>query len=601
MGLTLRWYQQEAVEAGTAAIEAGESGGIILPTGSGKSVVIGGLINACAKKNMRTWVLTHSLELIEHGARAIERAAGVNCGIVSASIGRDDSWAPVMIGGVATIARRLRSMPVPNLIIVDESHRIDLSAENGQYARVLDHAPDAPLITLTATPWRHKVGYIYDNDGRLGRTIYSAIDYQSIGRMVGDGYLSPLINAAPDIQIDTSAVKTVAGDFEAASLGKSVVQRLPSIIAHALQAAQSCRRCLLYTPSLDSADMAVVLLRSHGETAHVIHGELQIDERRRRLAEHRSGNVRWLVSVGVLTTGYDDPAVDCLVIARPTKSTVLHVQIIGRGMRPHPDKTPCLVLDYSGNIERLGPVDDPVPPRKRGKNEGPGMAPTRRCIQRPQCEAVMHVSVTTCPACGAEQPPPDKGRELRTHASTARVMRAHAPVSADDLRLIRWGAFRPVVVLREGAQIRRTNDGIEFVVCKTLGAGSIQMTPSRLAAIGVTASRPTDIIAALPDAAPMCLKLSENGRESVCGWPDRNALYGPCHHPIIGREIQTSITGRQPRITRADSDVLGEKQNRLLATIAGYSHIIKKALDNRNMTYVEWLSSIRKPLTNGNN
>ena len=397
MSLTLRPYQAEAIDAGNAY--TGKAGIIALPTGAGKSIVIASMVDHALKQGQRVLNAIHNGELVRQNGAAIERLTGRKVGIVSASVGRSDHARDAVVCSVGSAYRTIREMGRFDVVIIDECHLVSASGST-MYGRLLEgvrhNNPDMTLIGQTATPWRMDGPLI--GGGLWQDMIFDGCSQERFAGMVNDGYLSPLV-AGPRRVIDFNGVRTGSnGDFREDDSGHKIEPILPRLIGDMLTDSEGRRKGLIFCPTVKTAEMTVEMLRERGETASLVTGATPKGERKAIIESFRAGSGgRWLVSVSALTTGFDVPDVDVLCILRPTKSSALNVQILGRGTRVHPDKVDCLVLDYAGNIERCGPIDAPIIPER--KVAGGGQAPTRVC---PCCEQECRASAKACPTCGYE-------------------------------------------------------------------------------------------------------------------------------------------------------------------------------------------------------
>ena len=207
---------------------------------------------------------------------------------------------------------------------------------------------------LTATPYRLDGGRLTRGKDKL----FSSIAYElPVQRLVDAGHLVPVVTPHVSLGVDTASVKTRGGDFVASDLDKPAQKITREALAEAKVLAKDRRAWLVFCVSVEHAKMAVAELMDleFGRVA-LVTGETPAEERDRIVKQFRAGEIRAVVNVDVLTTGFDAPICDCLVVLRPTQSTGLYVQMIGRGMRTHPGKTSCLLLDYGTNVERHGPI-----------------------------------------------------------------------------------------------------------------------------------------------------------------------------------------------------------------------------------------------------
>ncbi len=336
----LRDYQRTAVNNVLREFETRQSTLIVMPTGTGKTQTFGALAKHWQRG--RVLVLSHRDELIE---QARKRLAIMTGEFVDVEQGKFRSQgARLVSGSVQTLCRLPRlSKFAPDyfgLIIVDEAHHVVAPT----YKRVLRYFPGAYKLGVTATPDR-------------GDAIALEMMFQSVAFMyelqqaIDDGWLVPVdVKTVTVGAIDLSAVRTVAGDFNQGQLDAvmSSEEALHGIVRPTLEQSGD-RRTIIFTTSVDNAHrMAEIFNRYKPNSARALDGETEFGLRRDILRGHKAGEFQYLVNVGVLTEGYDDPAVACIVMGRPTKSRALAAQMIGRGLRLYPGKASCLVLDFKG-------------------------------------------------------------------------------------------------------------------------------------------------------------------------------------------------------------------------------------------------------------
>lgn len=350
--LPLRPYQREALDAVKRDFVEGGifRTAIVLPTGGGKTVCFAHQAKEWLDEHPadRVLVLVHTDELVEQSAKKIrDIAPHLVVGIVKAS--RNEVTADVIVASVQTLAKAKRLMQVRSvsLIIVDEC---DLSAAPS-YQNIMrglgafDETPKAKVVGYTAT--------FYRADGKpLGRTYESVAFTRDISWFIRKGYLIPPRGKAVEVpDLDLSKVKATKADYREGELGEALAESLaPELVAKAINEHAADRKVLAFFPTVASAYVFAAAIEDAGIEARVIHGGLSTQDRRDALAWHRRGTV--LVNCMILTVGYDDPEVDCIVIGRPTKSKRLYVQIVGRGLRVDPsrpyDEQDLLLLDVVG-------------------------------------------------------------------------------------------------------------------------------------------------------------------------------------------------------------------------------------------------------------
>ncbi len=429
----LRTYQREAIDAVHAYWNNGGGNPLIdLATGTGKSVVLAQLVRDVVEQfDARVLVLTHVKELVEQDLAATLRLwpecpAGIN----SASLGRRDTRAQVLFASIQSVFRLDHSaLGKRHVVIVDEAHLVP-RAGDGMYLslinRLREGEPDMRVAGLTATPFRLDSGRLDEGDGRL----FDDIVYTyGIGEGVRDGYLSPLrsLNGASG-QIDATKVARRGGEFipgalEAATNTDALVKAAVEDMVHR---GEDRRGWIVFCTGLDHCEAVRAELVRRGIAVASVTGETPRDERARAIRDFKAGRLRALTSVGVLTTGFDAPHVDLIAMMRPTLSTGLYVQMLGRGTRLASGKSDCLVLDYSGNVRRHGPVDAIEAARNERKAKGAAAEKTDvdtvRAKECPSCGSLVALRTMECADCGHAWPVEPK-HEAKPDAEAAVMVR----------------------------------------------------------------------------------------------------------------------------------------------------------------------------------
>lgn len=356
----LRPYQEEAVAATLDYFRKQRDPGLlVLPTGAGKSLVIAELARIAKG---RVLVLAHVKELVEQN-HAKYASYGLEAGIYSAGLDRKDSAEKVIFGSIQSVARahpQFFSQAAFSLLIIDECHRVSLE-DDSQYAQVIKqlqaHNPKICILGLTATPYRLGFGWIYQYNHRgIMRTSESrffkkCIFDLSLRSMIRAGYLTPPIKIdSPVAGHDFSRLKARWGSSfsmnEVESLLKDQGRITPGIVSNIVETASDRRGVMIFTASVRHAEEIMSYLPR--ELSAIVVGDTPTPERDRIIESFKQRQIKFLVNVSVLTTGFDAPHVDLIALLRPTESVSLYQQIIGRGLRLSPDKVDCLVLDYTG-------------------------------------------------------------------------------------------------------------------------------------------------------------------------------------------------------------------------------------------------------------
>lgn len=413
--MNLRAYQQRAIADTRAAIARGSRAPLlVLPTGGGKTIIFSVIAQSAAAKGNRVLILVHRRELI-HQASSKLSWIGLEHGIIAAGVPALD--APVQIASVQTLARRLPCIDwQPALIIIDEAHH----ATAGQWERTLQHWPAAYRLGVTATPCRLD-----------GRGLRSAFDHLVLGPSMADlitaGYLTSARIYAPPVVADLSGIRTRAGDYAndqaAAAMDRPTVTG--DAIAH-YQRLAAGQQAIAFCCNVAHAVSVCDAFKTTGISAALLLGGT--GDRDQVVANFAAGIVRVLVTVDVVSEGFDVPAASCAILLRPTQSLGLYLQQVGRVLRPAPGKPHALILDHVGNVPRHGFPDDLREwSLAEGvvKRSGTAAPSVRTC---PSCFAAFKPA-PICPCCGAACAPPPRmirqqDGELKELARQA-VQRAH--------------------------------------------------------------------------------------------------------------------------------------------------------------------------------
>ena len=384
--IALRDYQLGALDAIEQAAAHGVRRPLVaLPTGTGKTVVFA---EAIRRRGGRSLVLAHRDELISQAAdklRMVDPSATI--GTVKAE--RDEHAAPVVVASVQTLARERRLARIGRdwrTVVVDEAHHA--TAES--YGRILEHVgafgePGPLTLGVTATPERA--------DGTPLGEVWEEIVYRAdILEMIRAGYLADLRAVRVQIAADLDAVHTRAGDLVAGELEDALREaNAPEHAVAAYLEHAAGRKALVFTPTVRLAHEIAEAFQAAGVAAEALDGTTDLDERRGILERLHTGRTMVVCNCAVLTEGFDEPSIDCIVIARPTKSRPLYVQMIGRGTRTWPGKADCLVIDLVGSTTRhdlIGVADlFGLDPRDLSSGESVEEATERRERARAEEEA----------------------------------------------------------------------------------------------------------------------------------------------------------------------------------------------------------------------
>ena len=347
MSIALRPYQLEALTAIEAAAARGVRRPLLqLPTGTGKTVMFPELGR---RRGGRMLIIAHRAELLDQ-ARDKLLLADPTAEVGTVKADRDEHTAPIVVASVQTLSRpeRLqRVTPDFTTVIVDEAHHA--TAES--YGRLLEHfgsfADDGPLtLGVTATPER--------GDGTGLDEVFEEIVYQrTILSMIREGYLCDLRAVQVRLKADFSGLHTRAGDFIEREVEELMLAAdAPGHVVAAYQAHAAGRKALAFTPTVALAHEMADCFSAAGIPAEALDASTSADERKAILARFREGKTRIIPNCAILTEGYDEPSIECIIVARPTKSRPFYQQMIGRGTRTYPSKKDCLILDVVGATTR---------------------------------------------------------------------------------------------------------------------------------------------------------------------------------------------------------------------------------------------------------
>ncbi len=429
--MKLRPYQEAAKAAAYDYLQNQDGNPCVeIPTAGGKTPIMAHICRDAAQRNMRVLVLAHKRELLEQTADKLHQVCPeVKFGIYSAGLKRRDTEQSIIVAGIQSVYKRACELDRFDLIIVDEAHLIPTEGE-GMYRRFHSEArtvnPKVRVVGFTATPYRLKTGMICEPDNILNDICYSI----GVRELIDDGYLCPLISKSGRHQARTDDLHIRGGEFVSVEVEELMDKEelVQSACAEIAEKTTDRGSVLIFAAGIGHAQHVQQMLGNHGLECGFVCGNTRIAERDRLLRQFRDGQLKYLVNVDVLTTGFDATNIDCVSILRPTKSPGLYYQMVGRGFRLHPGKKDCLVLDFGENIPRHGPVDD-IRVTTNGRGEGK-IAPTKDC---PECGASVATASSVCPDCGYEFPPPE--REMHEPKATdAEILSEQLPIFNYEVR-----------------------------------------------------------------------------------------------------------------------------------------------------------------------
>ena len=342
--MDLRPYQEEAR---SAIFESWDSGVmktlLVLPTGTGKTIVFSKVAEECVRHGDRVLILAHRGELLDQAADKIQKSTGLGCAVEKADQTCLGSWFRIVVGSVQSLMRESRLAQFPSdyfrTIIVDEAHH----CLSDSYQRVLGYFSESKVLGVTATPDR--------GDMRNLGEFFENLSYEyTLPKAIKEGYLCPIKAVTIPLEIDMSTVAIQAGDFRASDIDSALDPYLEKI---ADEMATYCadRKTVVFLPLIATSQKFTDILNLHPEFRAVeVNGNS--DDRAEVLQDFAAGKYNVLCNSMLLTEGWDCPDVDCIIVLRPTKVRSLYSQMVGRGTRLSPGKDHLLLLDFLWHIER---------------------------------------------------------------------------------------------------------------------------------------------------------------------------------------------------------------------------------------------------------
>jgi DNA repair protein RadD len=429
--MKLRPFQEQGVQSLRIALARYMRTMLYSPTGSGKTEMAIAIVKSALAKGKRVIFLANRIHLVEQASRRFY-ASGIEHGIIQGENTRD-THQPVLIGSIDTVARR--GFPDCDLILIDEAHAV---AGSQNFRQVVFGNSNRKIIGLSATPFSAGLGKRYAElgDEALFQELVVAAH---IGDLIELGYLVDADFYAP-ADPDLTGVKTKRNafgetDYSDTDLGKAVDKPdlIGDIVAHWFKLAKNTPT-VVFASNIAHSKHIVEQFRAAGVTAEHLDCYTDDDERRAILGRIASGETTVTSNVGILAEGWDFPACRTLILARPTKSLIRYLQMIGRVLRPAPGKERALVLDHSGTVKRLGFATDDLPlylhdgrPAQQGKGQERKEPLPKPC---PKCAFVKPAKVHACPKCGFA---PERQSEIVVGAGElVQVKRSKKPIRKES-------------------------------------------------------------------------------------------------------------------------------------------------------------------------
>ncbi|MGB0848220.1 MAG: DEAD/DEAH box helicase [Thiolinea sp.] len=429
---TPRWYQRSAIDETWLWLTKNKGDPVIvLPTATGKALCIAMFIKEAlqAYPGTRIGMITHVSELIEQNHLESSEywpdAPLGTFGINSAKLKTRNTDSPVLFAGIQSVYNKAMQLGHFDLLLVDECHRIPKTGE-GQYQTFIKKCreinPSLRVVGFTATPYRMGLGYVY-GPGK----IFNDVSFElGIKDAIDQGYVCPLISTVADVQADVSKLHLRAGEYIDSEMDDMFDSMAPAIVDEIIAKGVNRNHWMVFTPGVKAAEHFNEEFLRRGVSSVCITGNTSNSDRSRWVNEYKNGQHQCLVNCGIFTEGFNYTKIDLVALALSTKSPGKYVQIIGREFRIDPEKDNGLVLDFGGNIEEHGPIDNVNPPVDRSLKRCPACgkmvpsedkfckhcthifipegAPVKKC---PECETDTHAGAKICDCCGYEFPPPE--------------------------------------------------------------------------------------------------------------------------------------------------------------------------------------------------
>ena len=435
----LRDYQIRAIRETYSWLDENEGNPcIVAPTGSGKGWICAGFCEDLLKysPDCRILVLSHVRELLTQNAEKLLQAwPNAPVSLYSAGLKSKEINA-ITIAGIQSVWKKSDELGIVDFIIVDEAHTIS-NTDNGMYRELIKALksanPSMRVIGMTATPYRLGQGLLTEGKEAIFQALIEPV---SIEELIKRGYLAKLTSTFTALHMNTDGIKKIQGDYDQRELEMHINTNDTNhrVVSETIERAQGRKSWLVFCAGIAHAEAMRDEFIAQGVNAAMITGKTPNSERTKIFDDFRAGKITALTNVGVATTGFDHPDIDVIVMARPTLSPGLYMQMSGRGMRikspGHPSD--CLILDFADNITRHGPITKIIPPRRsiarKKKSEITLGGLFKTC---PKCKKTVLKRLRECPHCGYVF------KDLSALNLTADIMGAET-TTANRMKVTKW-------------------------------------------------------------------------------------------------------------------------------------------------------------------
>lgn len=429
-----RAYQQEIEDAVIDYLFEEEGNPVVAsPGGTGKSYVMAKLTRRFVTEweGTRVILLAQDAKLLDQNCNELMRLwPTAPAGIYSSGLKMRDTRQDIIFAGIQSVAKRASEFGKRHIVIVDECDQISHKEET-LYQRFINDLkrvnPRLRVIGFTATPYRLGMGCLTNLD-LWDKVVIDLTKTERFNWFVEQSYLSPLVTKKPTMEMDLTNISIKGGEFDAHDMQEvaDTDELNKAVVDECIRYGKNRKHWLVFSSGVKHGHKLAKLFNSRGIPTLMLSGDDSMADRQAGEEAFKTGKVRCLVNCGLYGRGWNFPALDLIAWVRATQSTALWIQGTVRGTRTAPDKEDCLVLDFAGNIRRLGPINDPIVPLPRRKGDAvKGEAPVKEC---PECHSYLHTRVMVCPDCGYQFPPPST---IKRNASEDEIMASGKPLEPD--------------------------------------------------------------------------------------------------------------------------------------------------------------------------
>lgn len=443
-----RWYQTEASQALYDSVKSDPQCNpvVVVPTGGGKTIILCQVIDLILSDDPseNVLVLSHDKRILRQNHEALENYFEMDVGLYCSGMG-SKTIKKITVASIQSIYKKPEMFDRFGKILVDECHLVTID-QAGMYRKFLAALNGHQVAGLTATDFRTGYGYIHKGEDALfNHVAYDLSSTENFNRLVDEGYLSELFAKPTAMKLQTDDLKKLGGDFSQKDMSKKLDRAdiTESAVIESINYGKNYKRWLCFAIDIAHAEHIKERFLAHGIPAACVHSKSDEDDEM-IINQFRTGKFRVLIGIGMLTTGLDIPDIDMIILMRPTQSPVLHIQMIGRGLRvvygenmpletteerlaaiQAGPKKHCLVLDFSGNVARLGPINH-ITIHQKDPSKGGGNAITKEC---PVCSMITYGAAKFCDNCGHEFVFIER---LHSHATDEEIVAAKKKFRIED-------------------------------------------------------------------------------------------------------------------------------------------------------------------------